>query len=356
MKKTLVLTVVMILALSLFAWAAETKIKITDTVNIDNSTTSKGIVIDKEELLYHTSGEASVFAALTEWCKFMSGKDPQAAIPIQEFLNELKNAPAGSAVYTSLVKEMDSGKGDYIAADGSKIKTPNLGASHFSGEVVAGRGKYYYATSPGEIHTVQDNTTTTSKTVNKGGGIYNVTTNITSGTKYKTFGNAYCSPIVLDLDGDGKLEASNGIWTPHAGMLGNTAIFDITGDGFDEVVEWVGPNDGILFFPDENPEINGKDLFGTVGGYTDGYQKLSLYDKDKNGVLSGDELAGMKVWTDKNGNARVDAGEVKTLGELGITELALSHTDFTSSFVQNGVRKYSWDWFPTYCGMELVSK
>ncbi|BBM84048.1 hypothetical protein [Candidatus Uabimicrobium amorphum] len=154
------------------------------------------------------------------------------------------------------------------------------------------------------------------------------------------------TPIVLDMDGDKRLEASGGKWLPHSSIEKDTRrAFDINGDGFPEVIEWVGPNDGLLVQYDGG-QINGNHLFGDAGGFKHGFEKLSLLDENNDNVLNGAELETLSVWQDKNSNAKVDNGEVKSLQELNITSINVKHRLFTSSFTQNGESKMLWDWHP----------
>lgn len=154
------------------------------------------------------------------------------------------------------------------------------------------------------------------------------------------------TPIVLDMDGDKRLQASAGKWLPHSTIQKDERVaFDINGDGFAEIIEWVGPNDGLLVQYDGG-EINGHHLFGDAGGYAHGFEKLSLLDKDNNGVLEGQELETLSVWQDANGNAKADEGEVVSVKELNITSIGVKHNLFTSSFTQNGKEKMLWDWHP----------
>jgi len=169
----------------------------------------------------------------------------------------------------------------------------------------------------------------------------------TSGREYKLQESLYTSPIVLDMDGDTKLEASNGKWLPHTPPAGKMVEFDMDGDEFIDLTEWVGPNDGILVAY-KGGEITVNNMFGTAGGFKNGYEKLSLLDKNKDGKLTGEELATLSVWQDKNGNTKVDAGEVVSLEQLEITSIELNYNDkLEASFVQKGVVKKVWDWYPT---------
>jgi hypothetical protein len=170
----------------------------------------------------------------------------------------------------------------------------------------------------------------------------------TGGTRYLFYADVRQSPIVLDMDGDGKLGASNGEWLHHklAVKPDELVSFDITGDGFKELTEWVKPNDGLLIQYDGG-EVSIKNLFGNEGGrYADGYEKLSLLDSNGDSKLTDNELSTLSIWMDKNGNALVDDGEISSLESLGITEIGLTHKYYVSTFVQNGSRKLMWDWHP----------
>jgi hypothetical protein len=168
------------------------------------------------------------------------------------------------------------------------------------------------------------------------------------GSKYTIHAYANSTPLVLDLDGDGKLEASNGQWLPHENHIYRETLvqFDINNDGFDEAVEWVGPNDGLLITYTPGEKVTGKNLFGTALGFSNGYERLSTFDTNNDLKVSGEELANIKVWRDANQNAKVDAGEILTLEELGITELCVLHSDMKSYFIQNGEKRVMWDWYP----------
>ncbi|MBU0529546.1 hypothetical protein KKF86_07310, partial [bacterium] len=174
----------------------------------------------------------------------------------------------------------------------------------------------------------------------------------------KGFSYAYISPIVLDLDGNGQVDASGGTWLAHDGFIegAKTAMFDINGDSFDDVVEWIGPNDGILLKEDEVSGIDGRDFFGNHYGFNDGFEELSTLDENNDNLLSGSELSSLKVWVDKNGDAKASPMEIKSLSSLGITEIAVSCDNYyVSSFVQNGERKYSFDWWPSYVDIQKTA-
>ena len=166
--------------------------------------------------------------------------------------------------------------------------------------------------------------------------------------------NKYVSPLVLDMTGNGVLQASNGQNMPgHPVVKTNMVLADFYGDGFEIGMEWVGPQDGLLVAPKADGSVDMSSLFGTAGGYETGYEKLSLYDNNNDGLVNGEELVGLSVWQDANGNGVADAGEVKTVQELGITEISLNaNAQFVSSFTMNGKTNKMWDWWPN--AMEVV--
>lgn len=157
------------------------------------------------------------------------------------------------------------------------------------------------------------------------------------------------SPLVLDMDGDKKIDASEGKWNPHPGNFTETrvAMFDFWGNGFPVMMEWVGPTDGILAVPKADGSIDGTCLFGTPNGFSDGYAELSLLDGNGDSVISGNELAGLHVWQDKNQDAKADSGELKSVQELGITKITYIHSNGKATFEMNGKVQYLFDWWPT---------
>lgn len=168
-------------------------------------------------------------------------------------------------------------------------------------------------------------------------------------TYYEIDGTRTVSPIVLDLDGDGAIEASAGNYLPHPEGLDTTrlALFDFDGNDFPVMTEWVGQNDGLLCRPNADGTIDGTNLFGTANGFANGYDEMSSLDTNNDGQLSGAELDGLMVWVDKDGNALPNSTELHSLTELGITSLSVRHNDMRGSFVRNGQTFNSYDWWPS---------
>ena len=172
---------------------------------------------------------------------------------------------------------------------------------------------------------------------------------IVKGQKRETAGYKVVSPLVLDLPGSGVLEASGGLWTPHPSLLtGPYAAFDVDGDGFKDVTEWIGPADGLL--TTTTNVQSGRDLLGTAGGWTNGFQHLeTLFDTNHDGIIQGAELNGLYVWQDINGNGIVDAGETASVQSLGISWISTVQSNGISWFgYANGTSNLVWDWWPNY--------
>ncbi|HPZ06663.1 MAG TPA: hypothetical protein PL110_01000 [Candidatus Eremiobacteraeota bacterium] len=348
MKKILVMTLIMVLAMSLIAWSAETKIKINvdkdvETFNISNE--SGGFLIDA---LCPQYGNYTLYEVLVH----LQSVAGEPAI-LQSFVDAVYNSPAGSEVFTAKISNYAGIQGAVeISANGTVHITGLKGRDYYTKtgyntthepDAGVGRELFTYATSSDYyIYT---------GSVQKQVGSQTITYN------YKCSSIGWSSPIVLDLNGDGKLDASGGNWLPHNGFVDGvkTVRFDIDGDGFEDIVEWVSANDGLLIMPGEENIVDGTSFFGNNDGYNDGYEKLASFDTNKDGVLSGSELNGMKVWIDENGDGKAAKSELKSLSSLGITEISTTATGFKSSFVQNGQRKYSWDWWPTYMSIEKVA-
>ncbi len=175
-------------------------------------------------------------------------------------------------------------------------------------------------------------------------------------TVYEVSCSGTVSPILLDLDGDGKIEASNGKYLPHNGDFKSqkAVMFDFYGNDFPIACEWVGANDGILCRPAKDGKINGTNLFGTANGYDNGYDEMASIDADQNGYLEGAELEGLMVWTDTNRNGYADKGEMKSVADYGITSISVNHDNYTSTFVRDGKTYKTFDWWPSVVDVRKI--
>lgn len=160
------------------------------------------------------------------------------------------------------------------------------------------------------------------------------------------------SPLVLDLDNNGKIDTAKNDWRPHAPKFHMWAakFFDISGDNSPDFTEWmmVKPQDGLLAIPEDGKVESAIQLFGTAGGFVDGYEKLSIVcDKDKNGWVEGQELEGLKIWIDENNDAQCQPDELKNLEDYNIKRISTHHDDFVSQYeTSDGQVRTTWDWWP----------
>ena len=119
--------------------------------------------------------------------------------------------------------------------------------------------------------------------------------------------------------------------SPHASLedLVNPCAdvaFDLDGSGFQRHWGWITPKAAWLVFDkDGNGKItSGLQMFGNVTFWIfwrDGYDALSSLDDNCDGVLSGDELRGLSLWQDLNGNGICDPGEVRPVTDWGIVQI-----------------------------------
>jgi hypothetical protein len=134
---------------------------------------------------------------------------------------------------------------------------------------------------------------------------------------------ALVTPIVLDLNDDGIKTLS-----VNAGVK-----FDMLADGISIQTGWVGPQDGLLV-SDRNQDgviSDGSELFGSSTALSngakalDGYQALAEFDTNKDGVVNQQDtdFNKLSVWMDSNSDGVTGSGELKSLTELGITQLSV---------------------------------
>jgi VCBS repeat-containing protein len=133
--------------------------------------------------------------------------------------------------------------------------------------------------------------------------------------------NPLTPPIAIDLDGNGLQFVDQ-----SAGVL-----FDYNGDGVKESTAWVANHDGLLAVDRNGDGIvnDGSEIvFATsANGAATDLEGLRIdYDSNHDGVLSAADadFAKFGVWQDANGNGVTDAGEFKSLADLGIVSLDLN--------------------------------
>jgi len=140
------------------------------------------------------------------------------------------------------------------------------------------------------------------------------------------------SPILLDLDGGG-FQLSG----PQ-----DPVRFDLFNDGLPVWTAWTARGSGTSFLAldlNHNGRIDDAgELFGNHTRLVDGsfaptgYDALAQYDElanggDANGVIDAQDavFSDLRIWTDWNHNGKTDAGELRTLSEVGIASISLEH-------------------------------
>jgi len=126
-------------------------------------------------------------------------------------------------------------------------------------------------------------------------------------------------PLVLDLNGDGYNLVAEDVSSVH---------FEFDSDGFGEHTGWVRGTDGFLVRDANSNGVidNVGEMFGNQS--TGGFDMLAGYDSNLDGVINASDavFASLKVWQDYDQDGITDAGELKTLSQLGIVSISLSNT------------------------------
>jgi len=106
-----------------------------------------------------------------------------------------------------------------------------------------------------------------------------------------------------------------------------SVAFDADGSGLKKKWSWVTKDAGWLVYdPQRKGDVTSAlQMFGNVTFWLfweTGYDALSALDDNGDGVLTGDELKGLAIWDDANGDGICDPGEVKPLSDYGIVSLS----------------------------------
>lgn len=129
------------------------------------------------------------------------------------------------------------------------------------------------------------------------------------------------TPVVLDLDGDGVELIS---------LEDSDVVMDLGGDGIMHRTGWVTPDDAILGFDaDGDGLVSGVAEFSfadPANGYATDLAGLARHDSNGDGVLNSNDESFDRflVWRDLDSDGISEAGEVQTLSEAGVTEIALA--------------------------------
>ncbi|WP_296267180.1 S8 family serine peptidase [Pseudomonas sp. UBA6562] len=141
--------------------------------------------------------------------------------------------------------------------------------------------------------------------------------------------NTYVDPLLLDLTGGGV----------HMTDLTDAVLFDTDHSGTLKRSGWADRTTGMLVIDDGSGQIgNVSQMFseyykGQAGAegaagekrFKHGFDALASEDGNQDGVIDASDpiWQQLRVWVDASHDAKVDAGEFKTLDELGITQISV---------------------------------
>lgn len=154
--------------------------------------------------------------------------------------------------------------------------------------------------------------------------------------------NTYVDPLLLDLTGNGvrMTDIADGVLfdTDHSGTLKRSG--------------WADSKTGMLVIDDGSGQITdvsqmfseyyaGKaGVDGAAGErkFKDAFGALASEDANRDGVIDHNDpiWSKLRVWVDGTQDAKVDAGELKTLAELGISQISVRASD--KSEIRDGNR------------------
>jgi hypothetical protein len=136
--------------------------------------------------------------------------------------------------------------------------------------------------------------------------------------------NQNVAPIVIDLNQDGALNYGN-------------VVMDVNGDGLLDATRWAGAQDGVLVWDKyQDGQVHDHsqyafaqyDTSAAAQGRTatDLSGLAAKFDTNQDGVFDAqdEQFADFTVWQDANQNGVSDAGEVRSLAELGLASFKLS--------------------------------
>ncbi len=160
------------------------------------------------------------------------------------------------------------------------------------------------------------------------------------------------TPIVFPVDGEAPLVD---LVDPSAAV-----DFDLDGSGAAQRWPWLHSNAALLVWAPSGGDAvtSGRQLFGSVTWWIpwrNGYEPLDALDDDGDGRLAGEELRGLGVWRDVDGDAVATRGEVTDARTYGIAEIATrpdgEHAGVpahgTGIRLRDGSTRPTYDWTPS---------
>lgn len=176
------------------------------------------------------------------------------------------------------------------------------------------------------IYNVTGNTTAARVTPRYAKGILSADAGQIAAAAMMTFDDrtvGLLSTILVDLDGDG-LEAKR--------ANRSRAGFDMDGDGVADNTGWVSGGDGMLVIDRDGSgtitHASELSFLAEKDGATSAWDGLSVLDSTRDGKIDVKDtrFGELKVWADRNGDGVSQTDEIRSLAELGITEINLRAT------------------------------
>jgi hypothetical protein len=139
-------------------------------------------------------------------------------------------------------------------------------------------------------------------------------------------GGTDCSPIIIDLTGDGVFltSAANGV------------KFDIADTGVPIQIAWTANANNAFLVLDRNGNgvINsGAELFGNftpqpASAHPNGFLALAQYDANGDGIIDASDpiYSQLRLWVDANHDGISQPGELRTLPEMGVVSISLDYS------------------------------
>ncbi len=146
------------------------------------------------------------------------------------------------------------------------------------------------------------------------------------------------TPLTIDLNHDGVVE--------YTSLSESVAYYDVDGDGKKEHTAWVASQDGLIGFDaNSDGKISGREelvLSDYVKGAKTDLEGMAYFDSNQDGNFTQDDKywADFKVWQDKDGDGISDAGELRTLDEVGISKIELTSDNNKQTLANGDVTEY----------------
>lgn len=170
-----------------------------------------------------------------------------------------------------------------------------------------------------------------------------------NGLSARTTFNTYVDPLLMDLSGQGVQMTD----------MRDGVLFDIDHSGTQKRTGWADRQTGILVIDDGSGQIKNisqmfSEYYGGRAGvdgaagekiFNDGFAALGSEDSNNDRMIDERDpiWRQLRIWVDGSHDAKVDAGELKTLTELGITQISVQPLYKTET--RGGNRVVASGWF-----------